>query len=732
MTRSKTWALLLCLLPFSFHPTQAGPVKSWSASTEEEFALGTLEGTAIDAEGRVRLAPPQRTLWGPEEGIVWAVRPAGRDAALVALSGPGRVLRVAEGLPAVTLYEAPGESLITTMIADNRGGAILGLSPEGQVLRIGVAGGEAVVAETEATFVWSLAQEPDGTLWVGTGLPGRLLRIGPKGEIKTVLETGDDPVRCIGLSGDGAVIIGTGGRGRVIRVGADGKAFVLLDADEAEVVSVETTGGGEVYALTANGQKQPSAKPERAKEKPREEAGAMHVVVTASADDEEREETVPQMPERAARPPARRFASPVGGALYRLDPDGSTTRIWTTATEIPFSLVALDADRLLVATGEQGRIWTLDREGEPALLLRIPSNQASAMDALADGRVLVGGTTDARVVLLGAESRSEGTYLGPPVDAGATADWGRLRWNAEQPAGSEVRVSVRVGNTAEPDETWTDWREPGELPATRWFQARVELKSGKRGAPLLTGLDLRFRPRNRAPEILELAVQDPGVVWIRGPVQSSTRRGPLIADDPVARQAAVSMTRNGGPVGAMRKAYEAGARTIAWKTVDPDGDRLHGSLEIRREGDPAWHPLASDLTEEFHSWDARSIPDGDYRVRLNVNDGPDNAEGTARHASRVSAIFPVDNTRPSVGDPEVKDEEGGWSVSFVVRDPGGRIAATEIAVDDGSWRPLLPLDGVADSDEEAYETFLSGRSLKVRAVDDGGNLGGAMWTVPAL
>ena len=84
--------------------------RSWTVSSASEFRQGTLEGTALDGEGRVRLAPTLDRLWGPGEGIVWDVEPAaGADGVFVALSTPTRVLRVAAGREPEVWYESGDE-----------------------------------------------------------------------------------------------------------------------------------------------------------------------------------------------------------------------------------------------------------------------------------------------------------------------------------------------------------------------------------------------------------------------------------------------------------------------------------------------------------------------------------------------------------------------------------------------------------------------------------------------
>ena len=748
MIRSVAGCLVILAAVFAAPPAMGASVASWSASTAEQFASGTLDGTAIDEEGRVSLAPGITNLWGPGQGVVWAIQPSGRDGAFVALSGPAQVLRVAAGGEAEVWYRSEEESLVTALANADADAVYFGLSPEGRVVHAARSGGEVRVEtliETGAKFVWGLAATPDGSLWVGTGVPGKLLRRAPSGAVETVFESGDDPVRSVAAHPDGGVVFGTGGRGRVAHARADGQVFVLHDADEAEIVSIAVGSDGTVFALAAQGAKQPgAARPGQSTASAADAGNSVHVVVTPRVNGEPREEATPEAT-AATRPavtPAPGFQVQPGGALYRVDVDGGVRKIWQTVTEMPFAVVHTADGRLLVSTGDAGRLHALDGDGRSGTLLRIASNQASALAVDGTGRVLIGGTTDARVERLSATPRERGAYSTPAIDAGAVADWGRLRWHAELPDGATLRVSARSGNTDEPDRTWSAWVDRGrradgsgvasEVPAARWFQARFELAAGRGGAPRLERVEIAYQPRNRSPEIRALTVEAPGIVWVQMPSQSSMFLGPLVADDPVSRGIVEGLNRVGRVGTPLRKAYEAGARTISWQADDPDNDRLLYSLHLRREGEDEWFPLAVDHEDGFFSWDAREMPDGVYRVRLQVDDAPDNPNGTHRIAERVGDAFRVDNTRPVVSRPEVRWSAGQVEIRFEARDADGTIAAVEYALDDGAWRPISPVDGVADSEVESYRLLLdrAGKhALRVRAVDGSGNVGGGWWII---
>jgi hypothetical protein len=48
-----------------------------------------------------------------------------------------------------------------------------------------------------------------------------------------------------------------------------------------------------------------------------------------------------------------------------------------------------------------------------------------------------------------------GTYTSSVFDAGAPVNWLTMSWNADKPAGTNITVSYRTGNTPVPDATWT-------------------------------------------------------------------------------------------------------------------------------------------------------------------------------------------------------------------------------------------------------------------------------------
>jgi hypothetical protein len=710
-------------------------VKSWEAASGQAFVRGTLDGVQVDGRGRLSLSPKFETLWGPEEGIVWAVAPDGAGGAFVGLSGPGRVIHVPSSGEAEVWHEIPDDGLVTAMVADGKGGVFVGVSPAGQVVH--VTGKETVeeLVATGAEFVWAVLLTGDG-LWIGTGVPGKILLRLPDGRVETRYESPQDPVRCLAAYPGGGVVAGTGQSGLVIRVGVSDRAFVVLDADQPEIVSLAADDDGGLYALAAGTVTQTAA-PTRAPKMPQEPSVTVTVTAEAPPENPNSDEKKPPAESAAPKAPKR-----PGAVLHRIDRDGGTWTMWQSAAEVPYAVLLDEQGFPMIATGDRGKLLRFDDRGNAIKVLRFPSATATTLVRGDNGRVLIGGSSDARLAVLGPEIASAGTYVTETIDAGSAAEWGRLEWDAEVPKGAGLTFRARSGNTEEPDETWSGWARlvstsggsDAEItaPAARRLQLEVSIESGRGGnGPAVRRVTAFYQPRNRPPQIESLTVEHPGVAWTKVQQQGSTSRGPQVADDPISRAAAAAMAPTRRAPTPVRRSYESGARTFSWKTVDPDGDTLVFALEFRPEDGDHWYPLASEITERFYSWDSRGMPDGDYRVRLLADDARDNSPGTGFVRERVSDPFRIDHSPPAVTALEVERTDSGFVVTFKARDPGGVIAAAEFLLEDGRWKPIVPVDGVADSEVESYRLEIprgsrdnGERDLRLRVIDTLGNLGG--------
>jgi hypothetical protein len=92
---------------------------------------------------------------------------------------------------------------------------------------------------------------------------------------------------------------------------------------------------------------------------------------------------------------------------------------------------------------------------------------------------------------------SPGIFLSRIHDAGGSADWGAASYAAEVPAGTLLELSVRTGETAIPDGTWTAFTPVamgGDVTSSgRYLQYRVDATSASGGVtPALRSVSLPY------------------------------------------------------------------------------------------------------------------------------------------------------------------------------------------------------------------------------------------------
>src|SRR5262249_34180481 len=145
----------------------------------------------------------------------------------------------------------------------------------------------------------------------------------------------------------------------------------------------------------------------------------------------------------------------------------------------------------------------------------------------------------------------------------------------------------------------------------------------------------------------------------------------------------------------------------------------------RAEGQTAWTPLRSGLTDPILVWDTTTVPDGTYFVKVVASDAASNPGGTALAGELESTPFEVDNEPPAIVVQALRTEGGRTIVPFEVRDDHSPILRVEYSEDGLQWRALFPRDGIADSKDEQYELAIgdvSERGLILRASDSMNNV----------
>jgi hypothetical protein len=649
-------------------------------------------------------------------------------------SGKGTLFFDAEELEVHAIATAPG------------GGIYAATSPDGKIYKVDATGTGTVFFDPADKYIWSLAVDRAGNVYAGTGDKGVIYKIAPDGRGAPFYQTKATHVMSLAFDRDGQLLAGTESPGRVFRIDAAGKPFVLLDSPYNEIHTLRVDANGNIYAAAVTGrggpsQDRPAPAPEPAPAPPiasvSTEVTSITVVADASA----------AAAAPAPQPAAPRTAGGLGaGAVYRIMPDGAWDLLWQPREDVPYDLAFEPGGSVLVATGNEGKIYRLAGDPmQPTLVARALVQQVTTLLPDRTGRMLFATSNPGKVLRLSAQRADQGTYTSDVRDAQSVATWGAIKWQAQAPAGTSLEIATRSGNTRTPDETWSDWSKPYSdasgspivSPRARYLQWRAVLTATRDQAPMLTSVTAAYLPRNTRPRVTSITIHPPGTVFQRPFPTGDPEIAGFEGETPDRRAAAMNpaagSVMNTPTLG--RRAYQKGLLTFVWRAEDENRDELLYDVLYRREGDTTWKPLKRALNDPILVWDTTSVPNGRYTVQVFASDSPSNPPDAALTASLESTTFEIDNMPPVVNVSSVRREGTRTTILFDVQDVDSAVQKAEYSLDGDRWQTIYPKDGIADSRAEQYELVLEGataaRGVIIRATDALNNITSARGEAPA-
>ena len=710
----------------------AGP-QSWRSATQPEFLKGDLEQLSVDEHGRLTLGPAITTVFDAGVPFIWAAVAGLNGATFLGTGNDGKVFRVDADGRGSLFYDSP-ELEVHALAPAPDGGLFVGTSPDGRVYRVDARGAAQPFFDPDEKYIWAMATDRTGRLVVATGDPkGRVYRVSAAGAVEVLYTSSAAHVVSMTFDAERRLVVGTESPGRVFRIGADNRPFLLLDTSLQEVRALRVDARGRIFAAAqarrpggdGGGEATPVVDAPRAAP-----VASVSVSITAMSV----VEAPTPVPGTAS---GSTGGSAVVGAIFRIDPDGTSDRIWESPEDAPYDLAVLDDGALLVATGNRGKLYRLAGDPVRATLLgRVPGQQAVQL-VRAAGRTLAATSNAGALVRIDDRHAERGTYVSEVRDARTGATWGALSWRATSPAGAVVEVSSRSGNTATPDEAWSAWSaayaaaEGSAIasPPARYLQWRVVL-AGKADSPVVTSVSAAYLQRNQRPVVSGLIVHPPGVVFQKpfstGETEIAGYRADVV-EKRLSNQGQPPPSTAAPPLG--RRTYQQGLQTLVWKGDDANGDDLSFAVAFRREGDSAWTVLATRLTDAIYVWDTTSVPSGHYVVRVTASDEPTQAVETALRGEIESSVVDVDGVPPTIALTQAARTAGRLVVAVEVRDAHSAIDRVEYSLDGAAWVPAYPGDGMLDSRLEtltlSFPADAVGKTLVVRAADALHNVGAA-------
>ena len=712
----------------------ASSPKFFVAATQPDFLKGDLENLSVDARGQLTLGPVSEVIYETPSPFLWTVVPAPDGSLFVGTGNDGRVYRIDPQGRGSQFFDSTELEIHAIAMAPN-GGIYAASSPDGQVYKLDRTGKATPFFDPAQKYIWALASDAKGNLYAATGERGVVYKITPDGTGTLFYDTKATHATALAFDKAGNLLIGTESPGRVIRVDAEGKGFLLLDTPYQEIRTLKFDDKGTLFVAAANGRPNSGAAPATPTEaSPTQTSGATGnapvATVTVST---EITAVVVDSASAGSAGSTRQAAGASKGAIYRIAPDGLWDMLWDTREDLPYDL-AFDADsRVVVATGDKGKIYRLDGDPvRPVLLARAAASQVTSLYKDTRGRMYVATANPGKVSRLSAERAPKGTYESDVRDAQQVSTWGSISWRGVASGASRIELSTRSGNSETPDDTWSAWSPayassgaPITSPKARYLQWRATL-SGTGDGPSLTSVTAAYLPRNGRPQVRTVTVHPPGIVFQKPYSTGDPDLAGFDNQSTPERKLTQAAQNQGAGSSIGRRTYQKGLETLQWRADDENDDELVYEVQYRREGDTAWKVLRSGLTESILVWDTSTVPNGTYFVRVVASDAPSNPASTALSGELDSAAFDIDNTPPTFATPAARVDGARTIVTFDVRDDHSPVLKVEYSADGEEWKSVFPTDGIADSRAEHFEVSLDGRigarGLTLRALDSMNNV----------
>jgi hypothetical protein len=752
--------ILLILFLFRAAAGFAEGTRTWEQSKYEDFLKGTAHGVAISSDGFLQLAPAFKLVASTPSSAIWATAVGPQGEIYAATGAPARVYRILPGGKPTAIFQ-PQELQVQALVVGKDGTIYAATNPDGKVYKIepgkdteaagatpshaedgrdarrskakpddqaakqgdhakpdsekpGNEWRSSVFFDPGTKYIWSLALDESGNLYVATGDHGQIFRVSPNGEHSLFFKSDEPHIRVLAFDAQGNVIAGSDGSGLIYRITAKGDGFVLYSAPKREITSLAIDKAGNIYAAAA-GEK-------------RGGGGPSSVTVAIPPAPKASDSPAPTAGSGNSGPPAESAvtlnslsaAIPGGSSIYKIAPDGSPSLLWNSRDDLVYALAFDSRGQLLAGTGNRGNIFEVSGREDYTELVKAEANQVTTFAKAPNGGLYASTSNLGKIFLLSSAPDAEGSYESDVFDAQVFARWGRTQFRG---AGN-VELFARSGNVDNPDRNWSTWtrvdlQKNAEItvPPARFVQWKAILHPGET-TPRVDSVTVNYLQKNVAPEFDDVAVT-PGFRYQPVPRPPGSQTGQRFDPQP-------NPIRDSDSIG------------VKWTARDQNDDQMVYSVYYRGEGQTRWLLLKDNVNERFFSFDASLLPDGGYTIKIVASDSPSHSPGESLSAERESDRFEVDTTPPQIQDLKASVQGSKIRVQFRAADSFSTIKRAEYSLDAGDWHFVEPVGQLSDAKTENYDFSLplpvdqAGQEhvVVVRAYDHYDNMNSAKTVVP--
>ncbi len=722
MNKPIPFLIFLVIFSGSTHLSlQAIQPASWTISTQGEFVKGDLKGVSLTSDGTLVLAPEFQQVLDTEESLIYAAIIDRSGTVYLGTGNNGKIFQVTpsgQGREWAKLKE----SGVYALAVDTQNRLYAGTSPDGRIYRFDNQGQPVVFFDPQEKYIWSLTADFQNNLFAGTGPKGIIYKVNPSGEGSVYYDSKETHIVSLKWDLNRNLLAGGAPGALLFRISPTGKPFVLYDSPLEEIKAIEVDRYGNIY-VAALARTEGSDKPSRsqpAKKNQKTIKGESRVQIASSPTHGKKLE------------------------IYKIDKENLVETLYASGDELAFDLLIRSDGHLLVATGNKGRILSIDPHKFVTFLVQSSEEQVTQL-LEQEGRIYATTSNLAKLFQLLPQASTQGIYESSVLDAKMSASWGRIRWHVKNPTNPEIKVFTRSGNAEIPDPTWSAWSGPHQdpkgspinSPTAQYLQWKIEFPERGRPASVISrsnaldSLTVTYIQKNVAPRLISLTVHPQGIAFAQYPPTTPPAGASLGGPrDSHLRSLPRSIRNLDKPTikPLRRNLHIPGTRSISWVGEDPNQDDLVYSIYYRSQEENVWKLLQDNQTKSYYTMDGVSFPDDTYLVRVVVSDKVSNPPNQTRQSELISKPFVIANSSPSIQFSAAQVEQNKVNLSFTTRTLVSDVYQTDYSVNGDEWTVIFPRDGIADSGKEEYYLSINGLKLgenviSVRVVDSVGNIG---------
>ncbi len=683
----------------------------WRQTARPDFAAGKFAGSSVAASGELRLTSALRRLTSTTETYIWSMAPDANGNLYAGTGTSGKILKIDAQGKSTLLASLPVVAVQSLIYSAKDNALYAGSGAKGNVYKVALDGSYKLLCTLPEKYILALAQDSDGSLYIGPGGGGSVYRMnasllqqaqtgGAGADVAQVFKpeeffkTPADHIMALLLDPQNNLYVGTGNDGILYKVTPSGKSSVVYDAKENAISGLAMTQNGTLYAVTG-----------------------------------------PK------------------GVLYKITPNGETTVAFDRAATF-YTAIRPAADGTLYASTVNAVFHIVPSPTDPTQTIMLPLDNPRDVDFLTIA-VLPNGSVAAATGNIGeiytsqpesgSSAAHSGTFTSVVHDAKLTSRWGTLRWEGAVPTGASVSAETRTGDVAEPDMTWSDWspvqRTSGAAegtitnPPARFIQYRLTLNEGAEGkTPAVRDVSLNYMPRNQAPKVtfstpsggerwsksqtLRWNGTDPDNDTITYDVFYSSDAGatwkPLPAPAKPTTTPTTTVVTTGGidnvkPI--LASTTDSPAKMLEDYRLKVEAMNLPAALKasivenyrVGLEQKPAGAAASTSQRDASRTLDTTLLPDGTYWFKVVASDRVSNP-ADALTTQALSEPLLIVNALPKIsisGKPIIAPDKS-VVLEGVLTQSKVAITAAQYRIDGGDWFAAAPKDGLYDSMHEGF------------------------------